>query len=129
MNTLAVISGAVTALSPIILAVFTWLVNRRINRRAADDKALGERLLAQREDFKAVMDPLQSQVTQLATSNSELTGKVAVLEKRVDRAEDDQRYLVYDFRRTRHYYLERYRDGGPTLTSRTRTILERSHDD
>lgn len=129
MSIVAVVSAVVTALSPVFIAVFTWIVNRRINNRTAQDAALNLRLEQQRNDFNAVVTPLKDRVTELSSSNQSLADKVQRLEGRVDHAEDDRRYLVYDFRRTHHYYRDRYSDDGPALTARTLAILGMGNND
>lgn len=129
MSTVVILSGVVTAISPVFIAVFTWIVNRRINNKTAADAALTQRLEQQRNDFNAVMAPLQSSVASLSSSNSALTDKVNSLEQRVDQAEDDRRYLVYDFRRVQHYYQECYSDSGPSLTARTLELLGMGRND
>lgn len=129
MSTLTILSGIVTALSPVLVVVITWWLNRRINARAAADKSMVDRLQQQREDFNSVMDPLRKQVDALSTREAALAVKVEALEDRLDQAEDDQRYLVYDLRRSRSYYQDTYQDPGPTLTNRTVAIIERVTND
>lgn len=129
MSNVAVISAVATALSPVFIAVFTWIVNRRINSQTAQDAAINLRLEQQRNDFNAVVDPLKDRVSDLSTSNRSLADKVSRLEVRVNHAEDDRRYLIYDFRRTYHYYRDRYSDTGPSLTVRTLEILELGNND
>ena len=75
------------------------------------------RLRSQREDFQALLGPLQTTVAQLYE-------RVGILENRANNAEANTRTLAQGLRDALEYLEDRYQDPGPDLSDRVRTLLE-----
>lgn len=123
MDPLTIFTTVVAALSPFMVAVFTWITRRGLEKRAAEESTLDKRLAQQRDDFKAVVDPLKDSVARLRADNNKLTERVNHLDDRLDEAEGDNRELVFDFRRTLDHLDRNYNDPGPQRTTRVNELL------
>ena len=123
MDSVSIVTAVVAACSPIILAVFTWLTRRGLETRAAEETTLDKRLEQQRNDFNAVIVPMQETVKRLQTNNDALTKRVDDMDARLDAAEGDKRELVYDFRRTLDHLDREYKDPGPRRGARVNELL------
>lgn len=123
MTSVDIFTAVVAACSPVILGVFTWLTRRGLETRAAEETTLDRRLAQQRNDFTAVVEPLQEAVTRLQTNNDKLTERVNELDDRLDKAEGDNRELVYDFKRTLDHLDREYNDPGPRRGARVNELL------
>lgn len=123
MDPLTLFTTVVAALSPFLVAVFTWLTRRGLEARAAEETTLDKRLAQQRDDFKAVVDPLKDSVARLRADNDTLTLRVNDLDARLDEAEGDNRELVFDFRRTLDHLDREYSDPGPRRGARVNELL------
>lgn len=120
--TIATISAA---LSPFMVAVFTWITRRGLDRRTAEaQERAGElaeyenRLTQQREDFKALVDPLQDTLAALRE-------RVDQLETQVRTANRLNSRLVSDMERVLKHLADNYQDKGPELSHETAELLER----
>lgn len=120
MDTLTTVLAAA---SPFLLAVFTWLTRRGLEQRAAEETSLDKRLAQQREDFKAVVEPLKSDVVRLRDDNDKLGARVDDLDRRLDEAVSDRNELTYDFRRTLDHLDTKYNDPGPRRSGRVNELL------
>lgn len=123
MDPLTVFTAVVGALSPFMVVVFTWITRRGLEKRAAEETTLDKRLAQQRDDFKAVVDPLKDAVIRLRADNDKLTDRVNELDSRLDETEVDNRELVFDFRRTLDHLDRKYSDPGPQRTTRVNELL------
>lgn len=123
MDPLTIFTTVVAALSPFMVVVFTWITRRGLEKRAAEETTLDKRLAQQRDDFKAVVDPLKDAVTRLRADNDKLTERVNELDNRLDETEVDNRELVFDFRRTLDHLDRNYNDPGPQRTTRVNELL------
>lgn len=126
-----------------LAVILGYLADRRVNLRAAkkdleqseaaahaennrDDDVLDRKLKAQRDDFQAVVAPLQDSVKFLRTENRKLGERMSTLEKRVARSESDVRFLVHDFGRVLDHMEDTYDDPGPALSKRVMQLLGRA---
>jgi hypothetical protein len=123
MNPVETFTAVVVALSPLFLALFTWLTRRGLETRAAEETALDKRLAQQRDDFNAVIEPLKDSITRLREDNDKLTERVNDLDMRLDDAEGLNRELVYDFKRTLDHLDREYNDPGPRRGARVNEVL------
>lgn len=123
MDPLTIFTAVVGALSPFMVVVFTWITRRGLEKRAAEETTLDKRLAQQRDDFKAVVDPLKDSVARLRADNDKLTERVNELDSRLDETEVDNRELVFDFRRTLDHLDRNYNDPGPQRTTRVNELL------
>lgn len=123
MDPLTIFTAVVGALSPFMVVVFTWITRRGLEKRAAEETTLDKRLAQQRDDFKAVVDPLKDAVIRLRADNDKLTERVNELDNRLDETEVDNRELVFDFRRTLDHLDRNYNDPGPQRTTRVNELL------
>lgn len=123
MDPLTIFTTVVGALSPFMVVVFTWITRRGLEKRAAEETTLDKRLAQQRDDFKAVVDPLKDSVARLRADNDKLTERVNELDSRLDETEVDNRELVFDFRRTLDHLDRNYNDPGPQRTTRVNELL------
>lgn len=117
------LTTALAVASPFLLAVFTWLTRRGLEQRAAEENTLDKRLAQQREDFKAVVDPLKDAVVRLQGDNDKLGERVDDLDRRLDEAVSDRNELTYDFRRTLDHLDTKYNDPGPRRSARVNELL------
>lgn len=123
MNALDIFTVVVSATSPLLVAAFTWITRRGIEARAAEETTLDKRLAQQRDDFKAVVDPLRDSIARLREDNDNLTMRVNDLDARLDDAEGDNMALVYDFKRTLDHLDREYSDPGPRRGARVNELL------
>lgn len=123
MSALEIFTGAIAALSPIFLGIFTWLTRRGLEIRAAEETTLDKRLAQQRDDFNAVVEPLKDSIARLREDNDKLTERVNDLDTRLDDAEGLNRELVYDFKRTLDHLDREYSDPGPSRGARVNEVL------
>lgn len=84
-----------------------------------------ERLTQQREDFRALVDPLQESVTTLRGQNKDLTERVSTLEDRAESAERLVRRLVRSLEKILAYLHRKYQDPGPPLAPEVEKLVER----
>lgn len=121
-----IFTGIVTALSPVLVVLFTWLTRRGLDRKAAEAKAMTDRLEQQRMDFQAIVDPLRTSLTTLGEANDTLKDRVESLERKTIRAERKTALVVRAFNQALDYFHEKYQDPGPVLDRRVRDLLEDS---
>lgn len=121
--TVSVISTILAACSPFLLALFTWLTRRGLERRKAEESLLDKQLTQQRDDFTAITEQLNKAVERLEADNTKLSARVDSLDTRLDAAESDNQALVFDFRRTIDHLDRHYQDPGPARTRRVNEIL------
>lgn len=123
MSPVEIFAAVVAAVSPIFLGVFTWLTRRGLEARSAEETTLDKRLAQQRDDFNSVVEPLKDSIARLREDNDKLAGRVNDLDARLDRAEGDNRELVFYFQRTLDYLFDKYSDKGPRRTARVNELL------
>lgn len=123
MNSVEVFAAIVAAGSPVFLGVFTWITQRGLEKAAAEETTLDKRLAQQRDDFNAVVAPLEDSIDRLRTDNDKLTKRVNDLDARLNVAERDNHALVYDFKRTLDHLFNRYNDSGPRRSPRVDELL------
>lgn len=121
----ATFAAVMAALSPLLVAFFTWLTRRGLDRRAveaqtraAEAQEYENRLTQQREDFKALMDPLQDTV-------AALRDRVEHLEEQVTNARRISFSLARSLDQVLEYLEREYQDQGPSLAKDVREYLER----
>lgn len=121
----SIFSTVMAGMSPLLVAFFTWLTRRGLDRRAAEaqEKAneaqeYENRLTQQREDFKALMGPLQSTV-------ATLRDRVDVLEEQVQAARRLSTRLAGSLDNVLEYLEEKYQDQGPSLAEDVEHYLGR----
>lgn len=121
----SIFSTVMAGMSPLLVAFFTWLTRRGLDRRAAEaqEKAneaqeYENRLTQQREDFKALMGPLQSTV-------ATLRDRVDVLEEQVQAARRLSTRLAGALDNVLEYLEEKYQDQGPSLAEDVEHYLGR----
>lgn len=122
--TAALFTGIVTALSPVLVVLFTWLTRRGLDRKAAEAKEVTDRLEQQRLDFQAIVEPLRTSLTTLGEANDTLKERVGSLERKTTRAERKTALVVKAFNQVLDYFHEKYQDPGPVLDRRVRELLE-----
>lgn len=108
---------ALTVSMPLILAFFTWLTRRGLDRKSAESQEQSARLTQQREDFLAVIGPLQAQLERTSSH-------VDSLEKRTAQAEKNTRIVGRALRSSLRYFQDKYDDPGPDLDPRVNSIIE-----
>ena len=123
MSPVDVFTTLIAALSPFLLALFTWLTRRGLEARAAEEATIDRRLAQQREDFNAVVAPLKDAVVRLREDNDKLAERVKTLDARLDVAEGHTRELVFDFKRTLDHLEREYNDPGPRRGARVNELL------
>lgn len=121
----ATFAAVMAALSPLLVAFFTWLTRRGLDRRAveaqtraAEAQEYENRLTQQREDFKALMDPLQDTV-------AALRDRVEHLEEQVTNARRISFNLARSLDQVLEYLEREYQDQGPSLAKDVQEYLER----
>lgn len=121
----ATFAAVMAALSPLLVAFFTWLTRRGLDRRAveaqtraAEAQEYENRLTQQREDFKALMDPLQDTV-------AALRDRVEHLEEQVSSARRISFSLARSLDQVLEYLEREYQDQGPSLAKDVQEYLER----
>lgn len=117
-------AAAIAALSPLMVAFFTWITRRGLERRtvdaqnkAAELKQQTDLLGQQREDFKALIGPLQETVV-------DLRARVAHLEAAVDRSNRLNVRLIQALEDVLEHLEERYQDPGPRLDRDIKDLLK-----
>lgn len=123
MASVEIFTAVVASVSPLLLALFTWATRRGLERQAAEESTLDRRLAQQRDDFSAVIDPLKDAVLRLREDNDKLTVRVNDLDARLGAAEEVNRELVYDFKRTLDHLAREYNDPGPRRGARVDKLL------
>ena len=120
----AVMAAAIAALSPIMVAFFTWITRRGLERRtveaqnkAAEIKQQTDLLGQQREDFKALIGPLQETVV-------DLRARVSHLEAAVDKSNRLNTKLIKALEDVLEHLEEHYQDPGPRLDRDIKDLLE-----
>ena len=110
--------------SPILLAVFAWATNRSLNarklaaeERATSEKAYQDKLASQREDFRALIDPLQTMVDRLQEQQD-------VLREGVRESNILNKQLLRDLDKVLAYYRLTYEDEGPALSLAVQAALD-----
>lgn len=83
-----------TLITVLGVPLFTWITKRDIDRRAASEEQLTQRLKEQREDFNVLLDPLKEELSRLREENSTIKKSVEGLEQRLDDEERDNRLLL-----------------------------------
>jgi len=108
-----------------MVAGFTWITRRGLDRRTAEANERAQeaqeyeaRLTQQREDFKALVDPLQDTVNSLRE-------RVDHLEDQVRTANRINTRLAADLERVLSYLENKYQDQGPVLSHEAAELLER----
>lgn len=123
-----VFATVVAAVSPFMVALFTWVTRRGLERRAAEAQERAEeraefelRLTQQREDFQALLSPLQDTVRSLRE-------RVAVLEAQAGEADRNVKRLVRGLEQVLEYLREKYQDDGPELSPQVGALLWRGRE-
>lgn len=114
----------ITALAPLLIALFTWITRRGLDRKAAEAKDQADRLAQQREDFTAIVGPLQSSVETLQKQNMAMRERMDAMEDKADKAERNTRAVARALRGTLDYFHNKYGDTGPDLDRRVIELLE-----
>lgn len=113
-----------TAASPFLVVLFTWMTRRGLDRRAAEAKEENDRLAQQRADFEALIGPLQSAAERLEKANEALRTRVEHLEETADQSAAQTRLVVRTLRNVLRYFHETYNDHGPDVDRRVVDLLE-----
>lgn len=120
----AALAPLIGGASPLLLGVFAWATNRGLNarklaaeERAAAEKAYQDKLASQREDFRALIDPLQTMVDRLQEQQDDLREEVR-------ESNILNRQLLRDLDRVLAYYRLNYRDEGPSLSISVQAALD-----
>lgn len=115
---------AVTGTSPLLVVLFTWLTRRGLDRRAAEAKTQVDTLTQQREDFKAIVEPLQDSVTSLRADNRALQDALDELTTSLRSAERREALLISAVDVLKTYIFHTYNDTGPRLDPRVNVLIE-----
>jgi hypothetical protein len=118
------IPAVITGLSPVLVVLFTWITRRGLDRKATEAKAQADRLAQQREDFSAIVGPLQASVETLQKQNMSMRDRMDTMEDKADKAERNTRTVARALRGTLDYYHNKYGDTGPELDRRVLELLE-----
>lgn len=122
MSTL--VPALVTGVSPLLVVLFTWLTRRGLDRRAAEAKEQVDMLTQQRENFTAVLQPLQNSLQILREDNHKLQDRVVKLSKAVRAAERKANLLEDALEEVLRHLDVHYGDNGPLLDPRVSEILK-----
>lgn len=121
----SVFATVMAALSPLLVAFFTWLTRRGLDRRAAEAQVKANKaqeynnlLTQQREDFKALIDPLQATVATLRERVDSLEGQVQAARRLSTR-------LAGALDSVLEYLEDKYQDQGPALAEDVEEYLGR----
>lgn len=121
----SVFATVMAALSPLLVAFFTWLTRRGLDRRAAEAQVKANKvqeynnlLTQQREDFKALIDPLQATVAALRERVDSLEGQVQAARRLSTR-------LAGALDSVLEYLEDKYQDQGPALAEDVEEYLGR----
>lgn len=113
-----------TAASPLLVVLFTWLTRRGLDRRAAEAKEENDRLAQQRADFEALIGPLQDTVDRVEKANAALRDRVEHLEDAEEKSSAQTRLVARTLRDVLRYFQTTYNDHGPELDRRVEDLLE-----
>ena len=113
----------VTAASPVLVVLFTWLTKRGMERKAAETKEQVDILTAQRETFTAIITPLQEGLAALREENANLMERVNHLEKDTRASERRISLLIAALEASLVHMQARYGDPGPELDPRVKQML------
>lgn len=114
----------VTAASPVLVVLFTWLTRRGLDRKAAETKEQVDLLTAQRETFDAIITPLQDGLAALRKENASLMERVNHLEKDTRASEHRISLLITALEASIAHLQARYGDPGPELDPRVKKMLQ-----
>ena len=113
-----------TAASPLLVVLFTWLTRRGLDRRAAEAKEENDRLAQQRADFEALIGPLQAAAERVEKANEALRARVEHLEDAEEKSAAQTRLVVRTLRNVLSYFHDTYNDHGPDVDRRVADLLE-----
>lgn len=120
----AALAPLIGGATPFLVAIFAWATNRGLNarkmaadERAAAEKAYQEKLASQREDFRVLIDPLQTMVDRLQEQQDDLREEVR-------ESNILNRQLLRDLDRVLAYFRLTYKDEGPSLSLSVQAALD-----
>ena len=113
-----------TAASPFLVTLFTWMTRRGLDRRAAEAKEENDRLAQQRADFEALIGPLQDTVARVEKANAALRERLDIVEEAEERSSAQTRLVARTLRDVLRYFQATYNDHGPELDRRVEDLLE-----
>lgn len=117
------IPDALPYVLPFAVGILTLALNGVSNRRSD----VNLRLTSQRDDFKAVVDPLREELVSYRKMYGDMKLQVDDLEDRLDGVQADNRLLVHDVVRLT-FHVEKNLPGNTLrLHPRVHTLVERSH--
>lgn len=108
---------------PFAVGVLTIVFNSATNRRSD----VNVRLTSQRDDFKAVVDPLRDELGAYRNMYGDMKAQVDTLETRLDDVLADKRLLVHDVGRLASHITSHIPDKPIRLHPRVQVLVDKNH--